>query len=123
MDHSITALPPRARRKEPKLNIVDLPSEILDGICRLLCLHCRDEHVVLAGPDILPAALEDQRAIARFSRCSRRLRGLAQPVLFHWYHGHEEHDEIEERDRLASFVRAIVRNPTLAASTRALALY
>lgn len=123
MDHSITTLPLRAPRQEPNLNMTDLPSEILDGICRLLCLHCQVEHVVIAYPGILPGAFEDQKVIARFSRCSRRLRDIAQPGLFHWYHDGEVDNHAQEVGRLVSFLRAILRNPTLAASTQALALY
>lgn len=52
-------------------------------------------------------------------------------MLFHWYHGGETDDGetddgqggVDVLDRLVSFLRAIIRHPTLAASTHALALY
>ena len=121
MDHKITVLP--LRPSKPKLNIIDLPTEILDAIYRLLCHHCQVEHVVLAKSwdlqdDLGPFA--DQRAIAQFSQCCRRLRDVAQPVLFHWYHGDEDEIDDVQTSRLGSFVGAILRRPTLAAATRAL---
>ena len=126
MDHAITVLPLRARRQEPSVGILDLPSELLHEICCQLCLHCHHEHVVTACPDVLPAAFEDQKALARLSRCSQRLREIAQPVLFHWYQGGKPdngEEDAEELGRLVSFLRPIIRHPTLAASTQALALY
>ena len=126
MDHAITVLPLRASRQEPSLGIVNLPSEILHEICCQLCPHCHHEHVVTASFDLLPAAFEDQKALARLSRCSQRLREIAQPVLFHWYKGSETdngREDVEELGRLVSFLRPIIRHPTLAASTQALALY
>ncbi|KAG7294042.1 hypothetical protein NEMBOFW57_004104 [Staphylotrichum longicolle] len=95
-------------------------------MCCQLCLHCHHEHVVTAGYDILPAVLEDQKALARLSRCSRRLRAIAQPVLFHWYHNGKTDDGqggVDVLDRLVSFLRAIIQHPTLAASTHAPTLY
>ncbi len=130
--HTIDALPLRARQQEPNPNMADLPSEILHAICRHLCLHCQYEHVVLAGPDLLPPAFADQKALARLSQCSRRMRDIAQPVLFHWYHGGDgeagngetgKSGAKAELRRLVRFLRAITRHPRLAASTQALALY
>ena len=108
------------------MGIVNLPTEILHEICCQLCLHCHHEHVVTASFDLLPTAFEDQNALARFSRCSQRLRKIAQPVLFHWYQGSKTdngREDVKELGRLVSFLRPIIRHPTLAASTQALALY
>ncbi len=126
MDHAITVLPPQARRQEPNVGIINLPNEILHEICCHLCLHCHHECVVIVDFDLRLDAFEDQKALARLSQCSQRLRKIAQPVLFHWYQSDEEEDEpggYEELDRFVSFMRPILRHPTLAASTRALALY
>ncbi len=121
MDNTIAALPLRALPRASGLNLVNFPS-VLDRICRQLCLHCQVEHVVIAGPDILPGGFENQTALARFSRCSRRLRDIAQPVLFHWYHASGAGSNSQELNRLVTFLHAILQNPTLARSTRALAL-
>ncbi len=124
MDHTLVILPLQAPRKEPGLHILDLPAEILDHICRVLCFHCQEKHAVIASRDILPPAFEDQKALSRFSQCSRRLREIAQPILFHWFHDGEEGGiRAKEVSRLARFLRAIIGSPTLAASTQALALY
>lgn len=108
-----------------KLNtgLLSLPPELISAICSELCLHCRIDRVVEARSDAATAAVEDQRVISRLSQCSRRLRDIAQPALFHWYHGLEEEEYFRYAKRLASFVDAVIRNPGLAVSVRALALY
>ena len=100
--------------------LLDLPNEIISAICSSLCLHCQIDRVVEATPAVVIAAYGDQQALSRLSQCSKRLRDLAQPVLFHWYHVLEEEEHDPEIQRLASFVNALIKSPNLCASVKAL---
>jgi hypothetical protein len=77
---------------QPDTGILSLPTELISAICCLLCFHCYGGRVVDATSEAVAAAYEDQRAISALSRCSRGLRDIAQPILFHWYYDLEEED-------------------------------
>ncbi|KAL2021831.1 hypothetical protein VTK56DRAFT_6605 [Thermocarpiscus australiensis] len=109
-----------------KLNagLLDLPAEVISEVCCSLCFHCQQRGTLVeATSAAVRAADQDQQAISRLSRCSKLLRNIALPVLFHWYHGFEREDYPRQLKRLASFVCTIIRKPGLAASVKALALY
>lgn len=108
---------------KPDAGLLSLPTELISAICRLLCFHCRVGRVVDATSGAVTAAHEDQMAISALSQCSRGLCDIAQPILFHWYHDSEEEDYRRQEKHLECFVEAIIRNPNLAASVKALGLY
>ncbi|KAJ4289513.1 hypothetical protein N0V88_006996 [Collariella sp. IMI 366227] len=115
--------PLRTTRQDAGFSFDALPTEIINHICCFLCLHCQIDIVVDATSAVVVPAFQDQLVLARLSQCSKRLRGIAQPVLFHWYHGLEKEDYHIQFNRLAAFVRATIQAPRLAKSVRALAFY
>jgi hypothetical protein len=117
-------LPIRTSNSKPNsTSLLSLPNEIISAICCSLCFHCRADQVVSAPSAAVVKAYRDQVAIAYLSHCSKRLRGIAQPILFHWYHELEMEDWRRRERRLESFVEAIIRNRHLAPSVKALAFY
>ncbi len=116
-------VPTKDHRARNAPGLLSLPSEIISSICSLLCFHCRVDCAVSATWDAALRAYSDQVALAYLSRCSKRLRDIAQPILFHWYHDLEDGDHLRQERQLENFVDTIIRNPHLAASVRALAFY
>ncbi|KAF6798896.1 f-box domain protein [Colletotrichum sojae] len=72
--------------REAGVNILNLPSEILDFIYSILCLHCSYENAVGAPYNLIRVAVRHQSALSSLSRTCSRLRDHAQPVLFHAYY-------------------------------------
>ncbi|KAK5662408.1 hypothetical protein OQA88_8318 [Cercophora sp. LCS_1] len=105
---------------KPRCSFAGLPIEIITQICSNLCLHCQLDHVVDAPYDQVAAGMADQIALCRLSKCSKLFRDIAQPILFHWYHGMEMDDYHLQLIRLSSFVLPILRQQHLAASVKAL---
>lgn len=118
--------------------LTELPTEVLSNICQLLCLHCRSEHMVDLERNVISAAHDDQRTLARLARTCKRFREIAQPVLFHWYHSgylpFKESSSIEWKqhpdmnptgggnDQLLPFLRSVTGQPALAAAVRTFSL-
>lgn len=72
--------------QEACTSILNLPSEMINTICSTLCHHCSRDNVVDAPYTLIRAAIRDQSALSSLSRTCSRLRGHAQPVLFHAYY-------------------------------------
>ncbi|RGP60822.1 hypothetical protein FSPOR_10425 [Fusarium sporotrichioides] len=118
------------------LSIESLPVEIFTAICRNLCVHCQHAHVVDLPPDEIDHAIEAQQALSRLSRTCRRLRSIAQPILYHCYysrrnsgssHNIEFSGDTDNRTCeigiLRAFLRTLLQRPDLAKHVRALALF
>ncbi len=110
------------------ITLSGLPPEVLIEICRNLCLHCRVPYVVGLPLSEIEPAFDDQDALSKLSRCCTRLRDIAQPILFHWYHCQDYETDINDRFLnsifpLSVFVHTLMNRPGLAESVRALALY
>ncbi|KAH6999641.1 hypothetical protein EDB80DRAFT_119551 [Ilyonectria destructans] len=117
------------------LSLADLPIEIIAAICRNLCMHCRLAHVVDLPARAVATCLEEQQALSRLSRTSRRFRLTAQPILFHFYHTGIQPDPSSpewwgdavarnrEIETLESFLRTLLERPDLAKLVRALAFF
>ena len=58
----------------------------------------------------------------RLSQCSKRLRDITQPVLFHVFHSPVRHSSKATHRSLAAFVRILFSRPDLALSVRSLVL-
>lgn len=60
-----------------------LPAEIGEQICPLLCLHCQNPESL---PDAGSADVRfDKASLARLARTSKRMHGLVQPFVYHFY--------------------------------------
>jgi len=73
----------------------------------------------------LVASLETGRSrfgAVRLSQCSKRLRDITQPVLFHVFHSPVRHSSKATHRSLAAFVRILFSRPDLALSVRSLVL-
>ncbi|GKU00087.1 unnamed protein product [Fusarium langsethiae] len=118
------------------LSIESLPVEVFTAICRNLCVHCQHAHVVDLPPDEIDHAIEAQQALSRLSRTCRRLRSIAQPILYHCYysrrksgssHNIEFSGDTDNRTCeigiLRAFLRTLLQRPDLAKHVRALALF
>jgi hypothetical protein len=107
---------------QPRSSLLEaLPPEILIQICQNLCLHCCHPRIGEVRFKDAAIWLRDQSAIARLSACSRYLREIAQPVLFHFFHSLESLFLL--RGRLAVFLRALCLRPDLAKSVKSLVLW
>ena len=58
----------------------------------------------------------------RLSQCSKRLRDITQPVLFHVFHSPVRHSSKATHRSLAAFVRILFSRPDRALSVRSLVL-
>ncbi|KAF5004834.1 hypothetical protein FDECE_8678 [Fusarium decemcellulare] len=114
------------------ISLADLSTEILLQICRHFCLHCQDEYSEAwdTRPLCYQRRREEQKrdakswyslnrhALFSLSLASKRLRNIAQPILYHEFVlGYDDSwrtDCYSWNGRLASFVRSITRNPDLA---------
>ena len=104
-------------------SLAQLPTELILQICTYFCLHCQVTRVVEASPAAVHAASSGQTALSRLSQCSRRLRDIAQRVLFHCYHTGEGDSYHSQLKRLASFVFATLSQQHLATAVQAMSLY
>jgi len=116
-------------------SLLSLPIEILKDICEGLCLHCRIPHVVDAPHWVVDEAKNDQKALSRLSRTCQALRGVAQPIVFHYYHSgsiariaadsrwEEDSTSVRCKHRASRFLRAIILRPDLGLCVKALAFY
>ncbi|KAF5635880.1 hypothetical protein F52700_5193 [Fusarium sp. NRRL 52700] len=104
-----------------------LPTEILQNICAHFCHHCQGKtlipqfHLPVTGDyvtdrDTNSANAEAIRDLCALSRVSRRLREVAQPILYH------EFPSLElRRGRLEHYLRTVIARPDLAAVVKTLA--
>jgi hypothetical protein len=129
----------------PPINVVrrtarftHLPTEILSSICEFLCLHCRTGCVANQDRGVVRAGQHDQRTLAHLARTCKKLREVAQPVLFHWYHsgciptkrslskwewdGMTSGSQAED-DQLMPFLRSVGELPALAAAVQSFVLF
>ncbi|KAM7196057.1 hypothetical protein V8F33_006349, partial [Rhypophila sp. PSN 637] len=100
--------------------LLNLPNEMIIEICRSLCLHCRHERIGELPEEDVAAGIQDQLAISRLSRCSKTLRDIAQPILFHFF---ARLAQRASQKRLPAFVHTLLWRPDLASSVRSLALW
>lgn len=114
-----------------------LPNEIISQISSYLCSHCQN-------PGVFPnsnttSARTSKATLARLCRTSKRLRSIAQPILFHYYASgnlarsvdtafsahhadwNSEYWNLED-DKLPAFVRTLITRPDLAACVESLQL-
>ncbi|WAO90232.1 F-box domain-containing protein [Fusarium falciforme] len=116
--------------------ISNLPNEILLQIFGYFCLHCQDEynqpwdsrplrhkpHRTRQRGDIKSWYSLDRHTLYSASLVSRRLRDIAQSVLYHEFalgHGDSWVSKLYTwQGRLASFMRCLTQRPDLAHSVR-----
>ncbi|KAL3477743.1 hypothetical protein BJX99DRAFT_257115 [Aspergillus californicus] len=81
-----------------------LPTEILHQIISYLCDHCQGRIYLrgLTQTSLVPLSL--------VSKACRRLRDIAQPILFHFFF----HHRAGYQDRLVSFLHTLTSRPDLA---------
>ncbi|KAJ3544251.1 hypothetical protein NM208_g3158 [Fusarium decemcellulare] len=114
------------------ISLADLSAEILLSICGYFCLHCQDEYSEAwdTRPLCYQRRREEQKrgakswyslnrhALFSLSLASKRLRNIAQPILYHEFVlGYDDSwrtDFYSWNGRLASFMRSVTRNPDLA---------
>ncbi|KAM7221625.1 hypothetical protein V8F06_003016 [Rhypophila decipiens] len=101
--------------------LLNLPNEMIMEICRSLCLHCRHERIGELSAEDVAAGIQDQLAISRLSRCSKTLRDIAQPILFHFFACLEA--QVTACKREAAFIHTLFWRPDLASSVRSLILW
>ncbi|KAL2261571.1 hypothetical protein VTK26DRAFT_3878 [Humicola hyalothermophila] len=121
MERAIANMNLNTGASTPAPALLILPAEILVKISQNLCLHCRARRIGEIPHDEAAVGIQDQTALANLSASSRRLRTIAQPILFHFFHSLSRH--IDTRRRLASFVRALFHRPDLASSVKSLVLW
>ncbi|KAI8717094.1 F-box domain-containing protein [Fusarium sp. LHS14.1] len=116
--------------------ISNLPNEVLLQIFGHFCLHCQDEysqswdsrplrhkpHRTRQRGDIKSWYSLDRHTLYSASLVSRRLRGIAQSVLYHEFalgHGDSWVSKLYTwQGRLASFMRCLTKRPELAHSVK-----
>ncbi|TLD31240.1 hypothetical protein PspLS_01852 [Pyricularia sp. CBS 133598] len=95
----------------PKMELLDLPNEVLQGICNQLDgpRYVTPGQSMFSTRDFIP----DSPSLASLCLVCRRLRDVAQPVLFRNYH--KEVDwKSESETRLFHFTIAVAKSPRLA---------
>ncbi|KAF5723963.1 hypothetical protein FMUND_1284 [Fusarium mundagurra] len=104
-----------------------LPAEILQSICGQFCHHCQGNTLIPhfdlpltiendPDRDTYSANAEAVQNLCALSLVSRRLRKVAQPILYH------EFPSLElRRGRLEPFLRTIIARPDLATAVKTLA--
>ncbi|KAH6630993.1 hypothetical protein B0J18DRAFT_394616 [Chaetomium sp. MPI-SDFR-AT-0129] len=102
--------------------ILTVPNEILIQISCYFCIQCRHPRVGEISDDEATAAVRDQTVLANLSASCRRLRAVAQPVLFHFFHPLER-DYSEVLLRLSRFACTLCHRRGLAASVRSLVFW
>ncbi|KAL6871985.1 hypothetical protein J3F83DRAFT_733361 [Trichoderma novae-zelandiae] len=88
-------------------SLMSLPVELVHKICENLCRHCTCTPRELQKGDL---SLNGEAALSCLSKTCRRLREIAQPVLYHYV----------ETGRNWNFLRSIIARPDLAAHVRGL---
>lgn len=122
MQHAMANLNLHTPSSSNPASILTLPTEILIQISCNLCIHCRYPRVGEISDDEAPAAVRDQTVLANLSASSRRLRAVAQPVLFHFFHPLERNYS-EVILRLSRLARTLYHRRDLAASVRSLVFW
>ncbi|KAH7118629.1 hypothetical protein B0J13DRAFT_196476 [Dactylonectria estremocensis] len=82
------------------VELMKLPNETLEALCWCLCSHCFDR-----GND---SNLPGIKALSALSKTCRRLRDIAQPVLFHYFDPSSENP--------VPLLRNLLARPDLAAN-------
>ncbi|KAL2830805.1 hypothetical protein BDW59DRAFT_158245 [Aspergillus cavernicola] len=90
-------------------SLESLPTEILYQIISYLCPHYQGRYRILVLSTI------SLKPISPVSKACRRLREVAQPILFHYFY----HYGAQEQGRLVSFLHALTSRPDL---TRAVSI-
>ncbi|KAF5563968.1 hypothetical protein FPHYL_4995 [Fusarium phyllophilum] len=104
-----------------------LPTEILQSICGQFCHHCQGKSLIphfdlplIIGNDLdhdtCSANAEAVQNLCALSLVSRRLRQVAQTILYHEFPSLEV-----RRGRLEPFLRTIIARPDLATAVKTLA--
>ncbi|KAK4144167.1 uncharacterized protein C8A04DRAFT_36825 [Dichotomopilus funicola] len=122
MQHATANLNLHAPSSTNLAPILTLPVEILIQISCSLCIHCRHPRVGEISDDEATAAVRDQTVLANLSASSRRLRAVAQPVLFHFFHPLERNYS-EVLLRLSRFACTLYHRGDLATSVRSLVFW
>ncbi|KAH6628078.1 hypothetical protein F5144DRAFT_577923 [Chaetomium tenue] len=114
--------PPAPTVTRAGATLLTLPTEILITISQNLCLHCRSPRIGELPDDETTTGVHEQTSLAHLSTTCTRLRAVAQPILFHFFHpladGHST-----TRLRLAHLIRTLHHRPDLAACVKSLVLW
>ncbi|KPM44506.1 hypothetical protein AK830_g2043 [Neonectria ditissima] len=93
-----------------QVQLLGLPAEVIDAICRALCLHCMDNPIPPPSYGWHPYHSGDLYAISSALSCLSQtcstLRAYAQPILYHYPRPFTHGD--------LSLVRTLVTRPDLA---------
>lgn len=112
--------------------LTDLPVEILDEVCILLCRHCRPYAIKISKPSIQEAPTWnpidtdnlERKALLNLCLTSKSLRNVAQPILFHNFFHHRnlnwQNTETNLIPRLCKLLRTIDESPRLALGLKSL---
>lgn len=92
-----------------RVGLADMPVELMSHICSFLCIHCTGERT--RWP------MMRQTALSRLSRTCRRLRDIAQPIIFHSFSTRRS-----DEHRLARLLRTLSTRPDLALHMKSLVL-
>nr|RBR01192.1 hypothetical protein FVER53263_20802 [Fusarium verticillioides] len=111
----------------PTSSLESLPIEVLQSICAQFCRHCRGD-TLIAHPkkpwtyetasdfNITSVPAKPSQDLCSLSRVSRRLRDVAQPVLYH------EFPKFEHRERgLELFLQTVTSRQDLARTVKVMA--
>ncbi|CVL03745.1 uncharacterized protein FMAN_15021 [Fusarium mangiferae] len=124
---AIEEVHPMSLRPKPTSWLESLPTEVLQSICAHFCRHCRGDVLITlknhpwtyettSDGNIIVANAEPAQDLCALSRVSRRLRDVAQPVLYH------EFPNFEHRERrLEPFLIAVASRPDLARAVKVMA--
>ncbi|KAI6366831.1 hypothetical protein MCOR25_005045 [Pyricularia grisea] len=97
------------------MELLDLPNEVLQEICNQLegPRFVVSGHSIFSTPDFVP----DSPSLANLCLVCKRLRDIAQPVLFKTYH-RQVHWNSRSETRLFQFTLAVAKSPRLVSYVR-----
>ncbi|KAF5560176.1 hypothetical protein FNAPI_4344 [Fusarium napiforme] len=108
-------------------SLESLPTEVLQSICAQFCRHCRGDTLIAhpkrpwtyetaSDSNITSVPAKPSQDLCALSRVSRRLRDVAQSVLYH------EFPKFEHRERrLEPFLQTVTSRPDLARVVKVMA--
>ncbi|KAL2125662.1 hypothetical protein VTJ04DRAFT_2027 [Mycothermus thermophilus] len=117
------------RRPSPqRIFLVDLPDEILDDIFGYFCIHCRDDifemRIFISNwYDSFRERRKDRLALRSLCLTSKRLRNIAQPILYHVFPVAPSGPLLPSEDyawpqRPGPFEKTIIKHSDLATAVR-----
>lgn len=105
-----------------------LPTEIWVQICKIFCLHCHLAKHADGIPDFrLTSAREGKAALISMCLVSRDFKDMSQNILFHYFLNCSKGGNLgfqgTNDDRVPSFLRALISNPSLGSHVRMITLF